>query len=53
VFAEEDSAVFAPVFVYGDEFPWNGRREGPEDGFVGWVNVEGGGYAVEEWVFRR
>jgi hypothetical protein len=50
VFAEQDSAVFAPVFVYGDEFPGDGWGEGLEYSFVRWVDVEGGRDAVEERV---
>jgi hypothetical protein len=48
VLAEENAAVFAPVLVDGDEFPGDRGSEGAEDGFVGGVDVESGGDAVEE-----
>jgi hypothetical protein len=47
VFAEEDAAVVAPVFVDGDEFPRDTGGEGAEDGFVRRVDVESGGDAGE------
>jgi hypothetical protein len=50
VFAEEDAAVFPPMFVDGDHFPRDRGFEGVEDGFVGGVDVKGGGDAVEEGV---
>jgi len=50
VFAEEDTAVVAPVLVDGDEFPFDGWGEGPEDDLVGGMDVEGGGDTVEERV---
>jgi hypothetical protein len=53
MFAEEDSAVLAPVLVYCDEFPGDGWGEGAEYGFVGGMDVESGGDAVEEWVVGR
>jgi hypothetical protein len=50
VLAEEDAAVFAPVLVDGDQFPRDRGFEGVEDGFVGRVDVKGGGDAVEEGI---
>jgi formylmethanofuran dehydrogenase subunit C len=48
VLAEENTAVLTPVFVDGDEFPGDGGSQGAEDGFVGGVDVEGRGDAVEQ-----
>lgn len=50
MFAEEDSAVLAPVLVYRNKFPGDGGAEGAEDGFVRGMDVESGGDAVEERV---
>jgi dienelactone hydrolase len=53
MFAEEDSAVLAPVLVYRNKFPGDDGSEGAKDCFIGRVDVESGGDAVEEWVVGR
>lgn len=50
VFAEDDAAVPAPVFVEGDELPGDGGGEMAEEGLVGGMDVEGGGDEEKEGV---
>ena len=52
VLAEDYFEGGAPAFVEGDEGPGDAGGEMAQNDFGGGVDLKGGGYEVEAWVFR-